>query len=90
MLERQRDYAAKRRFRDHVIFQLPYYTFHLSLREVAHPTMTNEKYNMANGKLKTITPRYFSAIASETAEMERVGRTFCLPPALAPCCFRII
>jgi hypothetical protein len=81
-LGRQEEYAAKRRFRNYFIFRLPYQIFHSPLREAPPPTMTNEKYDLANGKWKTATPQYYSVTAYETTEIEGGGGTFCLPPAL--------
>src|SRR5262245_3021717 len=79
MLGRQEDYAAKRRFRNHVIFGLPNQIFHSPLREVAPSTMTNEKYDLANGKWKTATPQYIPSLLTRQQRWRGAGERFAFP-----------
>src|SRR5262245_56726756 len=79
MLGRQKDYAAMRRFEDRGIFHSPHYIFHLSSLEVAVPTSTNEKCNMANGKSKTITPQYFLSLLMRQQRWRVTGERCAFP-----------
>src|SRR5262245_16507438 len=79
MLGLQKNHTAKRRFRDHVIFHLPHYIFHLSSREVRlrGPQMKDVMLQMENRRRLSL--NIFPSLLTRQQRWSGAGERFAFP-----------